>query len=119
MKHTTLSQLAQMMIDFRAQRDWEQFHTPKDMAIGLCLEAAELLELMQWKHGQELADHLEKHRAELSDELADVLGWILLLAHDFKIDLAEAYRQKMAKNEAKYPVHKVKGSSRKYTEYEP
>jgi len=116
MDKTTLAELADLMVHFRAERDWEQFHNPKDMAIGLCLEANELLELMHWKNGAELHRHLEAKRELLEDELADVLGWLLLMAHDFKVDLAEAYRRKMEKNAAKYPVDKAKGTSRKYTE---
>ncbi len=116
MKQTTLDALRELIVKFREERDWEQFHNPKDMAIGITLEAAELLEMVHWKQGAELKEHLAKKRVEFSDELADILGWLLLLANDYDINLAAAFREKMKKNAAKYPVEKSKGSARKYTE---
>lgn len=113
----TLDQLAELVLKFREERDWEQFHNPKDMALSLSLEVAELLELMQWKNGTELVDHLRDKRDEVGQELSDVLGWTLLLANDLGIDLADAFARKIELNCRKYPVEKSKGSSRKYTEY--
>ena len=106
------------MLDFREERDWKQFHNPKDQALSLCLESAELLELMQWRNGAELEAHLAKPdvRQNLSEELADVLGWILLIAADQKIDLAAAFERKIALNKTKYPIEKSKGSAKKYNE---
>jgi NTP pyrophosphatase (non-canonical NTP hydrolase) len=112
-----LSVLASRLLAFRDERDWKQFHNPKDQALSLMLEAAELLELFQWRDGDELDRHLTERREDLSDELADVLGWLLLIAADRGIDLAEAFASKLAKNEAKYPADRVRGSARKYTEY--
>lgn len=109
--------MSELLLQFRDERDWKQFHNPKDQALSLVLEAAELMELVQWKNGDELDRHLTEKRAELSDELADVLGWCLLIAADRGIDLAEAFHRKLAKNHAKYPAEQVRGSSRKYTEY--
>ncbi len=80
MKETTLDELRELIVKFREERDWEQFHNPKDMAIGITLEAAELLEMVHWKNGPDLKKHLEEKRTEFSDELADILGWLLLLA---------------------------------------
>lgn len=105
-----------MVIAFRDDRDWKQFHNPKDVAISLSLEAAEVLELMQWRVGPELASHLQDSKQQVGEELADVLYWVLLLAHDLEIDLAIAFRDKLALNSAKYPVEKSRGSSRKSTE---
>lgn len=116
MKQPALARLSSMILKFRKDRDWEQFHNPKDMAIGLCLEAAELLELVHWKNGPELSAQLAARRAHFADELADVLGWVLLMAHDFGIDLEKAFVAKLKKNRAKYPIAKARGSSRKYTE---
>ncbi|HQY88469.1 MAG TPA: nucleotide pyrophosphohydrolase [Tepidisphaeraceae bacterium] len=112
-----LSNLSQLLLQFRDERDWKKFHNPKDQALSLVLESTELLELFQWKNGTELDAHLIEKREELSDELADVLGWLLLIAADQNIDLAQAMHNKLAKNIAKYPVDQVRGSARKYTEY--
>ena len=117
MNDDRLAIMSDLLLKFRDERDWKQFHNPKDQALSLVLEATELLELFQWKNGPELDAHLLEKREELSDELADVLGWILLIAADQKIDLAQAFHKKLAKNHAKYPLDRVKGSSKKYSEY--
>ncbi len=109
-----LGELTQHLIKFRAERDWEKFHNPKDQALSLALEAAELLEHMQWKNGEELTAHLESVKPQVADELADVLGWVLLMAHDLKIDLDAAMRAKIKKNAEKYPINKAKGVANKY-----
>ena len=113
---TTLEELTKLMLQFRDERNWAQFHNPKDVALSLTLEAAELLELMQWKSGPELLEHLNANRELLADELADVLGWVLVLAHDQGIDLADAVKRKLEKNAIKYPVEKARGVAKKYTE---
>lgn len=106
-----LDKILARICEFRDARDWKQFHTPKDMAISLMLEAAEVAELFQWKRDEELGTVSEA----LGKELADVLYWVVLMAHDFKIDLGEAFREKMDENEQKYPVASAKGSAKKYT----
>jgi NTP pyrophosphatase (non-canonical NTP hydrolase) len=116
MSNATIGELTQLLLKFVHERDWMQFHNPKDMAISLTLEAAEVLELTQWKNGAELDAHLAQRRENLADELADVLFWVLELAHHFQIDLGAAFRAKIAKNEVKYPVDKAKGLAKKYTE---
>jgi dCTP diphosphatase len=113
---STIQDLTQLWLRFRNDRDWAQFHNPKDVALSLTLEAAELLELMQWRSGPELQQHLNANREALADELADVLGWVLVLAHDQGIDLEDAMKKKLEKNAAKYPVHKARGVAKKYTE---
>ena len=113
-----LKELQQKIIEFRDARDWEQFHNPKDVAISLVLEAGELLEHFQWKDKSEVEQHISKHSDDVGDELADVLYWVLLLAHDLKIDLPAALNKKMDKNAAKYPVKKAKGNHKKYTDLE-
>ena len=118
MKATTLEELTELVTRFRAERDWAQFHTPKELAISLVVESAELLELLQWKQGEQLEKHVQKKRAEIADELGDVLHSILLLAHDLKIDLAAATKAKLEKVGKKYPVEKAKGRPRKYNELE-
>lgn len=112
----TLNDLTQLVLRFRAERDWAQFHTPKELAISLVVESAELLELMQWKQDQELADALDRKREALADELADVLHSVLLLAHELRIDLPAAFEAKLAKVAAKYPVDKSRGRPHKYDE---
>ncbi len=112
----TLTDLTARIVAFRDERDWKQFHTPKDMAISLVLEAAEVIEHFQWKSHEEFKEHLEKNKAELSGELVDVLYWVLLMAHDLDIDLEQAFSEKMAKNAQKYPVEKSGGNHKKYTE---
>lgn len=112
----TLDDLLAVTLKFRSDRNWEQFHTPKDLAMCLSLESAEVLELMQWKNGPELVAHLREHKQDLADELSDVLHALLLLAHDHEIDLGEAYVRKMKKNEEKYPVEKARNQAKKYTQ---
>ncbi len=111
-----LTGLQKRVITFRDARDWEQFHNPKDLAVSLLLEAAEFLEHFQWKSSDEIKTHLKKKHQDVSDELADVLYWVLLIAHDMDIDLEKSFEQKMIQNEKKYPVNKAKGSHKKYTE---
>ena len=116
MSDSTIRELTDLCLKFREERDWAQFHNPKDMALSLTLEVAEILEHMQWKNGAELVEHLKAKRGELADELADALYWILVMANDFGIDLGEATRAKLVKNAEKYPIEKAKGRAKKYTE---
>ena len=106
--------LTDKILKFRADRDWQKFHNPKDMALSLVLEATELLEHFQWKNGEELKTYLEAQKTEVSEELSDILYWVLLMAHDLKIDIASAFKAKLLKNCEKYPVDTSKGSSAKY-----
>lgn len=111
-----LRELQDLVIRFRDERDWKQFHTPKDLALGLQVEAAELAELFLWKSREEseadLAD--ADFRGRLADELADVQTYLLYLAHAAGLDLNQAVREKLEKNAQKYPVEKARGSARKY-----
>src|SRR5687768_11945100 len=112
----TLSDLAQRVLRHRDERDWAQFHTPKELAVSLVVESAELLALMQWKTGEELKATVEKRRGQIRDELADVLHSVLLLASDLGVNLADALEEKLAKDAKKYPVEKSKGRAEKYTD---
>jgi dCTP diphosphatase len=112
----SISRLTQAVVSFRDDRDWKQFHNPKDCAISLSLEAAEVLEHFQWKNSQEVLEHIEKHKADVGEELADVLYWVLLMSNDLDIDIADAFLKKLEKNGSKYPVEKAKGKHSKYTE---
>lgn len=111
-------ELLKQLIDFRRERDWEQFHHPKDVAISLAIEAAELLEWFQWRNPQEIQQMLGTDKREaLEDEIADVAVYLSYLCHDLDIDLSQAVQRKMEKNAAKYPVEKAKGRADKYNEY--
>ncbi len=110
-------ELVDVILKFREERDWKQFHKPKDMAISLSLEAAELLEHFQWKNEEEVQKHIMNKKAEIGDELIDILSWVLLISHDLDIDLVRAFYDKKAKDAKKYPIQKVKGKTKKYTEY--
>jgi NTP pyrophosphatase (non-canonical NTP hydrolase) len=116
MSKATIEELTRIATKFRDERDWKQFHSPKELAITLVLEATELLELMQWKNGQELARHLEQRKGDVADELADVMHSVVLIADEMGIDLGQAFKEKMEKNAKKYPVEKARGSAKKYHE---
>ena len=108
-----IPELTRALLRFRDERDWEQFHTLRNLIVSLNLEAAELLELTQWKSEEEM---LEISGEALRDECADVLLYLLLIADKAGINLEEAARNKLKKNAAKYPIEKSYGSSRKYTQ---
>ena len=111
-----IKELTKKIIAFRDARDWKQFHNPKDVALSLMLEAAEVGEHFQWKNEKEIQAYIKQHKNEIGDELADTLYWVLLMAHDLNIDLVKIFNGKMKKNEIKYPVGKAKGKHTKYTE---
>lgn len=114
---TDFSDLIKLVIKFRNDRDWKQFHNPKDMAISLSLEASEFLEHFQWKNSSELVAYIKSHKKDISNELADVLIWVLTIAHDLKIDLPNSVKSKIKLNAKKYPISKSIGSHKKYTEF--
>ena len=105
-----LKDLQRILLEFRDERDWAQFHNAKDLALALSIEAAELNELFLWKKPEEA--NLEK----VKDELADVLGYALLLAEKYDLDIKEIVTNKIKKNAEKYPVNKAKGTAKKYNE---
>ena len=101
---------------FRDARDWMQFHNPKNLAISINLEAAELLEHFQWKSMEESEAHARAAREEIAEEMADVAIYLFELADNLGIDLLSSVDAKLAKNESKYPVAKAKGSAAKYNQ---
>ena len=105
-----LKETIQKLIDFRDQRDWEQFHNSKDLAAAISIEAGELLELFLWKDNEDV--NIER----LKEELADVLSFSLLLANKHKLDVNQIISEKIDKNNQKYPVSKSKGTAKKYTD---
>lgn len=112
-----LKKLTKKIIAFRDVRDWKQFHNPKDVALSLMLEAAEVGEHFQWKNEKEIQEYIKTHKKEIGDELADTFYWVLLMAHDLGIDLIKASEEKMKQNIKKYPISKAKGKHSKYTEF--
>ena len=112
-----LTELQRRLAAFAAARDWDQFHSPKNLAMALSVEASELLEEFQWlTEEQSRALDPERHeRVRL--EMADVLIYLLRLADKLDVDLARAATEKVALNELKYPADRVRGDARKYTEY--
>ena len=115
-----LRQLTAELLRFRDERNWAQFHSLRQLIVSLNLEAAELLELTQWKNDAEMAALPvdAASREALCDECADVLLYLLLIAENAGIDLEAAARAKLVKNAAKYPVDKAWGTSRKYDQLE-
>lgn len=109
-----INQLTKRILDFINDRDWNQFHNPKDLALSLVLESAEVMEHFQWKNDKEMQEHIVSNKGEVAEELADVLYWVLLMSHDLNIDIKQAFEDKMTKNEAKYPIDKAKGRHEKY-----
>ncbi|MFC1979042.1 nucleotide pyrophosphohydrolase [Chloroflexota bacterium] len=101
------------IIEFESERDWKQFHSPKNLAISLSLEAAEALEVFQWSADNNLPEDKKK---QLGQELADVYYYLLLLARETGLDIKEEFAKKMGINASKYPIDKAKGSSKKYNE---
>lgn len=110
----SLRALTQKIIEFRDARDWKQFHAPKDLAISLALEAAEVLEHFQWKSEEAVKKYIQEHKDDIAEELADVLIYLLVLAHELDVDLIKSAEKKILKNELKYPVSKAKGKATKY-----
>ena len=109
-----LDQLIDLVNEFRDEREWRKFHNPKDLAISISLEAAELLENFQWIDSESA---LNGRRENVEQEIADVLIYCLMLSSDLDLDPSEIIRNKIELNQEKYPVEKAKGSARKYTEF--
>ncbi|MFC2172136.1 nucleotide pyrophosphohydrolase [Acidobacteriota bacterium] len=111
-----LTDCARRILEFRDRRDWKRFHTPKNLAVSISIEAAELLELFQWKDSNDtvLPDQ-ENARAAVEDEIADIAIYLLLLCADQEVDLRKAIERKITKNDDHYPVNKARGRADKYT----
>jgi NTP pyrophosphatase (non-canonical NTP hydrolase) len=102
---------------FAAERDWDKFHSPKNLAMALAVEASELLEHFQWLTEEESKQLTAEKLQQVSEELADVLNYLIRLSDKLGVDVLAAAQRKIAINADKYPVDKVRGSSRKYTEW--
>lgn len=115
----TISELKDIIKKFCEARDWDKFHSPKELAIGISTEANELLQLFRFKTKEQMEEQLKDSdsREQISDELADVFYFVLRFAERNNFDLSEALTRKMKSNELKYPVEKVRGKNNKYDEY--
>lgn len=113
----TLQEITEKIRRFRDERDWAQFHNPKDMAIAISLEASELLEHFLWKRPEELDERIAERRPEIESEIADIAIYLTELSDSLGIDLLKAMEDKIRINGEKYPADRVRGSSKKYTEY--
>lgn len=111
-----LKELHDQIIRFRDDRDWEQFHDPKNLSEALVIEASELLQEFLWIKNQESRELSDQKMDKVSEEIADVFIFLILLCHELNIDLNKAVKEKLKKNNAKYPIDKSYGSSKKYTE---
>lgn len=107
---TDTQEIIQSLIQFRNERDWEQFHNPKDLALAINVEAAELLELFLWKTPEEV------NKEKVKEELADVFAFAYLLAEKYKFDVKQIVLDKIKENGKKYPIEKSKGTAKKYNE---
>jgi NTP pyrophosphatase (non-canonical NTP hydrolase) len=105
-----MKEIIEALIKFRNERDWEQFHNPKDLALAINVEAGELLELFLWKNAN------EANPEKVKEELADVFAFAFLLADKYKFDVMEIVLEKIKKNGEKYPIDKAKGTAKKYDE---
>lgn len=102
------------LLEFRSLRDWEQFHTPKNLAASLVIESAELLECFQWARDSELSELVVRERERIEDEIADIAILLNYLCVDLQVDVNVAIKRKVRKNNEKYPVHRARGSAKKY-----
>lgn len=112
-----LQQISERLLQFARERDWEQFHAPKNLAMALAVEAAEIMEHFQWLSEQQSEQLSPEKRREVAYEIADVFIFTLRLAQRLDINLTEVVEAKIRINEEKYPADKVRGSAKKYTEY--
>jgi dCTP diphosphatase len=111
-----IEKLADILEKFAEERDWNQFHTPKNLSMALAVEVAELLEKFQWLSEKQSQELPEEKLEEIKDELGDIFNYLIRIASKLNIDLISAANEKIKKNALKYPVEKAKGNARKYTE---
>ncbi len=112
-----MDSLREKIRNFVKEREWEKFHSPKNLAMGLSVEAAELLEIFLWLKEEESWELDEKKMADLRQEIGDIVIYIFNIADKFNLDPIDCAKQKLELNREKYPPHLVRGSAKKYTEY--
>ncbi len=108
--------LEQEIIDFVTERNWKQFHSPKDLALSLMLEAGELVEIFQWKNDEEQKHIVINKKKDISDEMSDIFYYLILMSKYYDIDLISSLKSKMDENIKKYPLDKSKDKNLKYNE---
>lgn len=116
-KDTRIQELKDLLLEFREKRDWKQFHNPKDLAEAITIEAGELLELFLWKNKEDVISEIKndtRFKEEVEDELADVISFCINFANATDIDISNAVKKKIKKNDKKYPADKSKGNATKY-----
>ena len=113
-----MQELLERIREFNNERDWDQFHSPKNLSMALAVEASEIMEIFQWLTQEQSKNLPEEKMVELKDELADVTIYLVRLADKLGIDLFGAAEAKIARNKEKYPADKVRGSAKKYSEYD-
>lgn len=118
MSDDALIELRDALRAFTREREWDRYHTPKNLAMALIVEAAELAEHFQWLTAEESQSPQDGRREKIRDELADVLIYLVRLAAVLEVDLDEAVRSKLATNASKYPIHRARGNASKYTDHE-
>jgi len=116
MKKNNIAELMKEILKFRDNRDWKQFHDPKNLAEAIAIESGELLEHFLWKTPEQSREISKEKREKLAAEIADILIFSMLFAHETGIDIGKAILDKIQHNESRYPVDKAKGSAKKYTE---
>ena len=112
-----LTRLAETLEQFAVKRDWNQFHSPKNLSMALSVEVAELVEEFQWLTEEQSAHLTPEKLARVKDEIGDILNYLIRLSSKLGIDVISAANEKILKNEAKYPVEKATGNAKKYTEF--
>jgi NTP pyrophosphatase (non-canonical NTP hydrolase) len=117
-RETTINELKERVRQFCEERDWDQFHNAKDLAIAISTEASELLEHFRFRKEKEIEEIIESKQKKqlLSEEIADIFYFLLRFAQKYDIDISKELLEKIEKNEKRYPVHKAKGSNKKYSE---
>jgi len=116
---TTIEELKETVKKFCEERDWDQFHNAKDLAIALSIEVSELLEIFRWKSLDEIEQLFldDKKRGKIEDEMADIFYFLLRIAQKYGVDLSRSLEKKMDKNKNRYPIEKARGSNKKYNEF--
>lgn len=114
---TSIQEIKDRFAQFVRERDWNQFHTPKNLSMALSIEAGELMELFQWIEGSQSRLEVDKKRQQVEHELADIFLYAIAFANACDIDISKAIKEKMLLNASKYPTHHAKGNAKKYTEF--
>ncbi len=116
MEQNRFNEVVNKLLAFRHERNWEQFHTPKNLSMGIAIEASELMQEFLWKNDEEVAQRIKEKPENVADEIADIASYVFLLSHDLGFDLFKEIERKIEKNAKKYPAEKCFGIATKYNE---